>query len=311
MPTTSPPAVHRYGIAPAADGHLHRARGAGGHALEHRARRPERSGRRRSVQCCRPRSLPPGLPAGSRMRSRSRCARRKPTPPKLVEYRLFFSDYRKVDGMSLPHRIARGVGRKTTEEWDVKSYKVNPLLQGRSLQGGELASCDDGWFRFSRWRSSRWAAPADGATRSRTPASASPSPIRTGAVIVRAKVTVVPTEPPWRRPIEIGDRRAGRCRLDGARAGPLLDPRRVPGLRPAAARRCPAAYRIEHRREMKLDLARVAEDVTVGQDRARARDRPARQRVRQRADARADRRAARRSGRNGRGAQGHGAGRAR
>ncbi len=51
------------------------------------------------------------------------------TPPKLVEYRLFFSDYRKVDGVSLPHRISRGTGAKTTEEWDITSYKVNPAFK--------------------------------------------------------------------------------------------------------------------------------------------------------------------------------------
>jgi hypothetical protein len=50
-------------------------------------------------------------------------------PPKMVEYRLFFSDYRKVDGVSLPHRIARGLGAKTTEEWDVTSYKINPSFK--------------------------------------------------------------------------------------------------------------------------------------------------------------------------------------
>jgi hypothetical protein len=51
------------------------------------------------------------------------------TPPKLIEYRVFFSDYREVDGLSLPHRIARGTGAKTTEEWDITSYKVNPSFK--------------------------------------------------------------------------------------------------------------------------------------------------------------------------------------
>jgi hypothetical protein len=58
------------------------------------------------------------------------------TPPKLVEYRLFFSDYRKVDGVSLPHRIARGLGAKTTEEWDVTSYKVNPSFKADRFKVG-------------------------------------------------------------------------------------------------------------------------------------------------------------------------------
>jgi hypothetical protein len=51
------------------------------------------------------------------------------TPPKMVDYRLFFSDYREVDGISLPHRIVRGTAEKTTEEWDVKTYKVNPTFK--------------------------------------------------------------------------------------------------------------------------------------------------------------------------------------
>ncbi len=50
------------------------------------------------------------------------------TPEQRAEYRLFFSDHRKVDGISLPHRIARGTAEKTTEEWDVKSYKINPAF---------------------------------------------------------------------------------------------------------------------------------------------------------------------------------------
>ena len=54
----------------------------------------------------------------------------------MIEYRLFFSDYRKVDGLSLPHRIARGTGEKTTEEWDVTSYKVNPAFKADRFKVG-------------------------------------------------------------------------------------------------------------------------------------------------------------------------------
>ena len=57
-------------------------------------------------------------------------------PPKMIEYRLFFSDYRKVDGLSMPHRIARGTGDKTTEEWDVTSYKVNPTFKADRFKVG-------------------------------------------------------------------------------------------------------------------------------------------------------------------------------
>jgi hypothetical protein len=51
------------------------------------------------------------------------------TPQKMVEHRLFFSDYRDVGSLLLPHRIARGTAEKTTEEWEVKSYKINPSLK--------------------------------------------------------------------------------------------------------------------------------------------------------------------------------------
>lgn len=51
------------------------------------------------------------------------------TPPKMIEQRLFFSDYRDVDGVSLPHRVSRGTGTTTTEEWEIKTYKVNPSIK--------------------------------------------------------------------------------------------------------------------------------------------------------------------------------------
>lgn len=50
-------------------------------------------------------------------------------PPKLVEYRVFFSDYRAVGDVLLPHRITRGTAEKTTEEWEVKAYKINPTFK--------------------------------------------------------------------------------------------------------------------------------------------------------------------------------------
>ena len=56
--------------------------------------------------------------------------------PKLVESRLFFSDYRKVDGVMLPYRVARGLGAKTVEEWDVTSYKVNPAFKADRFKVG-------------------------------------------------------------------------------------------------------------------------------------------------------------------------------
>jgi hypothetical protein len=57
-------------------------------------------------------------------------------PPKMIEYRLFFTDFREVNGLSLPHHISRGTAEKTTEEWDIKSYKVNPALKADRFKVG-------------------------------------------------------------------------------------------------------------------------------------------------------------------------------
>jgi hypothetical protein len=57
-------------------------------------------------------------------------------PAKMIEYRVFFTDFREVNGLSLPHHIARGTGDKTTEEWDIKSYRVNPSLKADRFKVG-------------------------------------------------------------------------------------------------------------------------------------------------------------------------------
>jgi hypothetical protein len=58
------------------------------------------------------------------------------TPPKMIEYRMFFADYREVSGISLPHRISRGMAEKTTEEWEIKDYKVNPNIKADRFKVG-------------------------------------------------------------------------------------------------------------------------------------------------------------------------------
>ena len=58
------------------------------------------------------------------------------TPPKMVEVRVFFADYREVNGVLLPHRISRGTDGKTTEEWEITSYKVNPTFKADRFKVG-------------------------------------------------------------------------------------------------------------------------------------------------------------------------------
>jgi hypothetical protein len=43
--------------------------------------------------------------------------------------RMFLSDYKTVNGIKLPHLVVRGAGDQITEEWEIKSYKINPNLK--------------------------------------------------------------------------------------------------------------------------------------------------------------------------------------
>jgi len=48
--------------------------------------------------------------------------------------RMYLSDYKVVNGIKLPHLITRGAGEQVTEEWEIKSYKVNPTLKADTFK---------------------------------------------------------------------------------------------------------------------------------------------------------------------------------
>jgi hypothetical protein len=48
--------------------------------------------------------------------------------------RMFLSDYKTVNGIKLPHLLVRGAGDNVTEEWEIKSYKVNPTLKADAFK---------------------------------------------------------------------------------------------------------------------------------------------------------------------------------
>jgi len=48
--------------------------------------------------------------------------------------RMYLSDYRVVNGIKLPHLITRGSGDQVTEEWEIKSYKINPNLKADTFK---------------------------------------------------------------------------------------------------------------------------------------------------------------------------------
>jgi hypothetical protein len=46
-----------------------------------------------------------------------------------VEIRWTASDYRNVNGLTLPHRLTRHTGGQLTEEIEIQKVKVNPSLK--------------------------------------------------------------------------------------------------------------------------------------------------------------------------------------
>jgi len=51
-----------------------------------------------------------------------------------VEHRLYFADYRDVDGVKLPFRLRRAIGAETTEETTFDRFRVNTKIDPRKLE---------------------------------------------------------------------------------------------------------------------------------------------------------------------------------
>ena len=50
-------------------------------------------------------------------------------PPTPSTVSLYLADYKKVDGVMLPHRLTQAVDGKTVEEWTIEKVKVNPNVK--------------------------------------------------------------------------------------------------------------------------------------------------------------------------------------
>jgi hypothetical protein len=51
-----------------------------------------------------------------------------------VEHRLYFADYREVDGVKLPFRLRRAIGTETTEETTFDRFRVNAKIDPRKFE---------------------------------------------------------------------------------------------------------------------------------------------------------------------------------
>lgn len=57
-----------------------------------------------------------------------------PGQPQPVEQRLYFGDFRDVDGLKLPFRIRRAVGGETVEETTFDRIRINPKIDPRKFE---------------------------------------------------------------------------------------------------------------------------------------------------------------------------------
>jgi hypothetical protein len=46
-----------------------------------------------------------------------------------VEYRIYLSDYREVNGVSFPHKLTRSIDNEVNEELEIKNVNINPQLK--------------------------------------------------------------------------------------------------------------------------------------------------------------------------------------
>ncbi|MEP6782646.1 MAG: hypothetical protein ABI983_03190 [Acidobacteriota bacterium] len=58
-----------------------------------------------------------------------RIAEMQRNPPQLGTFAMHLSDYKKVDGIMLPHKIETSLDGEPTEEWTIEKYKVNPQIK--------------------------------------------------------------------------------------------------------------------------------------------------------------------------------------
>ena len=54
--------------------------------------------------------------------------------PQPTTFSMYLSDFKKVDGVMLPHRIAQSTEGATIEEWEIKKLKVNPPVKAELFE---------------------------------------------------------------------------------------------------------------------------------------------------------------------------------
>ncbi len=55
-------------------------------------------------------------------------------PPAPSQVTLYLADFKKVDGVMLPHRLTQAVEGKPVEEWTLEKVKVNPSVKAELFE---------------------------------------------------------------------------------------------------------------------------------------------------------------------------------
>jgi hypothetical protein len=71
----------------------------------------------------------PGGPPPNPEEMQKRLDEMRRTPPVMGTFAIHLSDFKKVDGMMLPHKIDTSLDGEPNEEWTVEKYKVNPTVK--------------------------------------------------------------------------------------------------------------------------------------------------------------------------------------
>jgi hypothetical protein len=50
-------------------------------------------------------------------------------PPTPSNVSLYLGDFKKVDGVLIPHRLTQAIDGKTVEEWTIEKVRVNPTIK--------------------------------------------------------------------------------------------------------------------------------------------------------------------------------------
>jgi hypothetical protein len=80
----------------------------------------------------------PGGPGGGAPMTpeqmKERLAEMQRTPPEMGTYAMHLSDFKKVDGVMLPHKIETSLDGEPNQEWTIEKYKINPQIKADTWQ---------------------------------------------------------------------------------------------------------------------------------------------------------------------------------